>query len=225
MKRRGLRATLEGPLGGVANVPETRYSNRHFAFQATELGNLVLHVAGLSLDTERAELNYIAHSREDATFAHILRSFAPPPGESAPAPGLSRRPFEEFVLDVPARLLPPSRYRFDDAAAGAWLVFDAAPFAPSADDFTSELGAEGGVGLTVHDVPVRDLAWADLFAQVRNYEVRLTNDPRVHTFRLAYISHGTDFLVSVFGYAAPEAIDPESEFRARLFGMQRKVSS
>ncbi len=221
MKRRGLRATLEGPMGGVATVPGTRFPNRHFTFQSTELGNLVLHVAGLSVDADRVELNYIAHARADATFAAIVQSFSLAPGDVAPSPGSIRRPYEDFVLDVPLRLEPPTRFRFVNASA--WLVFDAAPFVPTTDDFATELGAEGGVGLLVHDVPVRDLGWADLFARVRNYEVRLASEPRTHTFRLAYVSYGTDFLVSVFGYAPPEAGDFESEFRSVLFGTHRKV--
>ena len=221
MKRRGLRATLEGPMGGVATVPGARFPNRHFTFQSTELGNLVLHVAGLSVDADRVELNYIAHARDDATFADIVQSLSLPRGDGRPSPGSVRRPFEDLVLDVPLRLEPPARFRFVNESA--WLVFDAAPFAPTADDFATELGAEGGVGLTVHDVPVRDLGWADLFARVRNYEVRLASEPRVHTFRLAYVSHGTDFLVSVFGYAPPEPADFEFEFRSVLFGMHRKV--
>jgi hypothetical protein len=222
MKRRGLRATLEGPLGGVATVPSARFPNRHFTFQSTELGNLVLHFAGLSVDAERVELSYIARARADATFAAIVQSLSLSPGETPPSPGSVRRPFEDFVLDVPIRLVPPTRFRFLNASGG-WLVFDAAPFAPTADDFATELGAEGGVGLRVQDVPVRDLGWADLFARVRHYEVRLASEPRVQTFRLAYVSHSTDFLVSVFGYAPPEAGDIESEFRSVLFGMHRKV--
>lgn len=214
-KRSQLERTFagDGTALPITMLAGTHFPNRWFLFEAELTEPIVMHIGGLNTGGEVVVAQYIAPARDDATFAHLLRTFTDAAVVSS-THGFRRVHFARFTFELPAELSGPRRFHYEGEGVRVGVDVNE-PFAPSRADLAAEMRSEAPNELVVVDEPVLDQSDPPFAIKRRRYRVRAHFAPGepAHAFQLSHVTRGGRLLASIFAYAAPGAPDVETIVR------------